>query len=126
MVRPQVSVCSQCDCKWLSNFINFACPLCIAVHDYITTSQRVTFPPTVTSQTVMVSIVDDNVVESMEQFTALLSVSAGQSGVGLGVDTATVNIIDDGDGKFLCSSDYHVLHLCIFLFICDDCKLIVV
>ena len=48
----------------------------------------------------MVSILDDNVVESMEQFTALLSVPAGQSGVGLGVDTATVNIID-GDGKFL-------------------------
>ena len=83
-------------CPILSIF----CPLCIAVQDYITTSQRVTFPPTVTSQTVMVSILDDNVVESMEQFTALLSVPAGQSGVGLGVDTATVNIID-GDGKFL-------------------------
>ena len=124
MVRPQVSVCSQCDCKWLSNFINFACPLCIAVQDYVSTSQRVTFPPTVTSQTVMVSIVDDNVVESMEQFTALLSVPAGQSGVGLGVDTATVNIID-ADGKFLCSSDYHVMHLGVFLFICDGCKLIV-
>ena len=49
----------------------------------------------------MVSIVDDNVVESiMEQFTALLSVPAGQSGVGLGADTATVNIID-ADGTFL-------------------------
>ena len=79
----------------------------------------------VTSQTVMVSIVDDNVVESMEQFTALLSVPAGQSGVGLGVDTATVNIID-GDGKFLCSSDYHVMHLGVFLFIYDGCKLIIV
>ena len=73
----------------------------------------------------MVSIVDDNVVESMEQFTALLSVSAGQSGVGLGVDTATVNIID-GDGKFPCSSDYHVIYLCVFLFIYDGCKLIIV
>ena len=82
-------------------FISFARPLCIAVQDYVTTSRRVTFPPTVTSQTVMVSIVDDNVVESiMEQFTALLSVPAGQSGVGLGADTATVNIID-ADGTFL-------------------------
>ena len=74
----------------------------------------------------MVSIVDDNVVESiMEQFTALLSVPAGQSGVGLGADTATVNIVD-GDGKFLY---YHVIytkHLGVFFFICDGCKLIIV
>ena len=109
----------------MSNSNSFVCPHYIAVQDYITTSQRVIFPPTVTSQTVMVSILDDNVVESMEQFTALLSVPVGQSGVGLGADTATVNIID-GDGKFLY---YHVIytkHLCVFFFICDGCKLIIV
>ena len=43
---------------------------------------------------------DDNFVESVEQFTALLSVPAGQRRVGLGADTATVEITDT-DGKFL-------------------------
>ena len=55
----------------------------------------------VTLQTVPVSILDDNSVESVvEQFTVLLSVPADQRRVGLGADTATVEITDD-DGKFL-------------------------
>ena len=39
-------------------------------------------------------------MEGVEQFTALLSVPASQRRVGLGADTATVDITDT-DGKFL-------------------------
>ena len=87
------------DCNHCPIFI-FARPLCIAGQDYIARSQRITFQPMVTLQTVPVSILDDNSVESVEQFTALLSVPAGQRRVGLGADTATVEITDD-DRKFL-------------------------
>lgn len=88
------------DCNHCPIFI-FACPLCIAGQDYIARSQRITFQPMVTLQTVPVSILDDNSVESVvEQFTVLLSVPADQRRVGLGADTATVEITDD-DGKFL-------------------------
>ena len=88
------------DCNHCPIFI-FACPLCIAGQDYVARSQRITFQPMVTLQTVPVSILDDNSVESVvEQFTVLLSVPADQRRVGLGADTATVEITDD-DGKFL-------------------------
>ena len=88
------------DCNHCPIFI-FARPLCIAGQDYVARSQRITFQPMVTLQTVPVSILDDNSVESVvEQFTALLSVPAGQRRVGLGADTATVEITDN-DGKFL-------------------------
>ena len=88
------------DCNHCPIFI-FARPLCIAGQDYVARSQRITFQPMVTLQTVPVSILDDNSVESVvEQFTVLLSVPAGQRRVGLGADTATVEITDN-DGKFL-------------------------
>lgn len=88
------------DCNHCPIFI-FARPLCIAGQDYVARSQRITFQPMVTLQTVPVSILDDNSVESVvEQFTVLLSVPADQRRVGLGADTATVEITDD-DGKFL-------------------------
>ena len=88
------------DCNHCPIFI-FARPLCIAGQDYVARSQRITFQPMVTLQTMPVSILDDNSVESVvEQFTVLLSVPADQRRVGLGADTATVEITDD-DGKFL-------------------------
>ena len=55
-----------------------------------------TFQPTVTSQIVMVPILNDNRLEGVEQFTAMLSQAAGQVGVVIGAaDTATVEITDD-------------------------------
>ena len=49
----------------------------------------------------MVPIIDDSNGEGVEQFTARLSVPAGQSGVALGEDIATVEITDD-DRKSSC------------------------
>ena len=54
-----------------------------------------TFQPTETSQTVMVPILVDDNLEGVEQFTAMLSVPAGQVGVIFGADMATVEITDD-------------------------------
>ena len=66
-----------------------------------------TFQPTETSQIVMVPILVDDNLEGVEQFTAMLSVAAGQVGVILGADMATVEITDD-DCKFcdVCSREY--------------------
>ena len=54
-----------------------------------------TFQSTETSQIVMVPILVDDNLEGVEQFTAMLSVAAGQVGVILGADMATVEITDD-------------------------------
>ena len=54
-----------------------------------------TFEPTETSQIVMVPILVDNNLEGVEQFTAMLTLPAGQVGVTLGADMATVEITDD-------------------------------
>ena len=54
-----------------------------------------TFQPTDTSQIVMVPILDDTNLEGVEQFTALLTLPAGQVGVMLGADMATVEITDE-------------------------------
>ena len=61
----------------------------------MTTSQTVTFTPAMTSQVVMVTIMNDNMFEGVEQFTARLSETAGQSGVVLGPAIATIEITDD-------------------------------
>ena len=47
------------------------------------------------SQVVMVPIINDNLIERVEQFTAQLSVPSGQDGVMLGANTTTVEITDD-------------------------------
>ena len=54
-----------------------------------------TFGATETSQIVMVPILADNNLEGVEQFTAMLTLPAGQVGVTLGADMATVEITDD-------------------------------
>ena len=54
-----------------------------------------TFVATETSQIVMVPILVDDNLEGVEQFTAMLTVPAGQVGVILGADMATVEITDD-------------------------------
>lgn len=55
----------------------------------------VTFTPVETSQVVMVPILSDTIFEGVEQFTAMLSLTAGQRGVELGAAIATVEITDD-------------------------------
>ena len=55
----------------------------------------------VTSQIVMVPILNDNRLEAVDQFTATLSLPAGQVGVTLGADTATVEITDDDCESFM-------------------------
>ena len=54
-----------------------------------------TFQPTETSFIVMVPILDGTDLEGVEQFTALLSLPAGQIGVMLGANMANVEITDD-------------------------------
>ena len=73
------------------------CFQCISVagEDYSTTSQTVTFQAIETSQIVMVPILADDNLEGIEQFTAMLSLPAGQVGVVLGANMATVEITDD-------------------------------
>ena len=66
-----------------------------ADEDYRATSMTVMFQAAETSQVVMVPILGDDTFEGVEQFTARLSVPAGQRGVVLGEDMAIVEITDD-------------------------------
>ena len=68
-----------------------------AGEDYENTSQRVTFTPAVTSQVVMVLILNNNLFEGVKQFIAMLSETAGQRGVVLGAAIATVEIMYDDE-----------------------------
>ena len=49
----------------------------------------------------MVPLLVDNNLEGVEQFTAMLSQAAGQVGVMLGADMATVVITDDDCKSFM-------------------------
>ena len=66
-----------------------------AGEDYTTTSVTLTFQAADTSQIVMVPILPDNTFEGTEQFTAWLSLPAGQDGVVLGANMASVEMTDD-------------------------------
>ena len=70
---------------------------CAAGEDYSGTTQTINIEPGNRSQTVeaMVQIIDDNLLENVEQFTAQLSVAAGQDRVMLGAAMATVDITDN-------------------------------
>ena len=70
-----------------------------AGEDYTATSVTVMFQAAETSKVVMVPILGDDTFEGVEQFTARLSVAAGQSGVVLGEDMATVEITDEEDSR---------------------------
>ena len=94
-----------------------------AGEDYTNTSTTVVFPPAETSQVVMVPILPDDIFEGAEQFTARLSLPAGQSGVVLGANTATVEITDEEDSRpFLRLHDKNILplYLCISQSSCDS------
>ena len=81
--------------------INLTCFSCTAGEDYTATSQTVTFAPTEMSKIVMVPIRNDNIFEGLEQFTARLSIPAGETGVMLGAAMATVEITDDDSESFM-------------------------
>ena len=66
----------------------------------------VTFQPTETSLIVMVPILIDIRLEGVEQFTAMLSLPAGQVGVVLGADMATVEITDDDQPYSQCRTHH--------------------
>jgi len=78
-----------------------------AGEDYTTTSETVTFQPRETSLIVMVPIVIDSRLEGVEQFIAMLSLPAGENGVMLGADMATVEITDDDCEYFSDSVGWH-------------------
>ena len=69
--------------------------------DYTATTRDVTFDVSTTRRSVLISVVDDNIQESLEQFFVRLS----QSNTGTDVDVelnpaqATIDIVDN-DGKF--------------------------
>ena len=68
-----------------------------APSDYMTVSMDLTFNSGTTTQTMMIPIVGDNVVESTESF----SVSLTSADSAVSPSTTTVTIEDDDDGKFL-------------------------
>ena len=70
-----------------------------APSDYTTVSMDLTFNSGTTTQTMMIPIIGDNVVESTESFT--VSLTSADSAVTLSPSTTTVTIEDDDDGKFL-------------------------
>ena len=72
-----------------------------AGEDYTATSMTVIFQAADTSQVVMVPILADNLVDGVKQFTAQLSLPAGQDGVMLGAAMATVDITDDDCESFM-------------------------
>ena len=76
-------------------FYHFLSP---ASSDYTTVSMDLTFNSGTTTQTVMIPILGDNVVESTESFT--VSLTSADSAITLNPSTTTVTIQDD-DSKFL-------------------------
>ena len=81
-----------------------------AGEDYTLTSQTVTFGATETSQIVMVPILVDDNLEGVEQFTAMLTLPAGQVGVVLGADMATVEITDDDCRLMFVAQNAYIRH----------------
>ena len=72
-----------------------------ASSDYMTVSMDLTFNSGTTTQTVMIPIVGNNVVESTESFT--VSLTSADSAVALNPSTTIVTILDDDDdSKFWC------------------------
>ena len=56
---------------------------------------QVNFDPNQFQQTITISIADDEVFESTEQFSAILVLSDPQNGVQLGIDVVNITILDD-------------------------------
>ena len=88
-----------------------------ASSDYTSVSMDLTFNSGTTTQTVMIPIIGDNVVESTESFT--VSLTSADSAVTLNPSTTTVTILDDDDdSKFWCMEqrwEKVSIHMCIML-----------
>ena len=54
-----------------------------------------------TSQDVAVTIIDDNTLEASESFSLTLTLTTTNTNVTVDPASATVNIQDNGDGKFV-------------------------
>ena len=67
--------------------------------DFLDTSANLTFNSTSTTQTVMVSILDDLIPEEMLEYFSLILTSTDPA-VTLSPMTANVTIIDDMDSKY--------------------------
>ena len=70
-----------------------------ASSDYTTVSMDLTFNSGTTTQTVMIPIIGDNMMESTKSFT--VSLTSADSAVILNPSTTTVTVQDDDDSKFL-------------------------
>lgn len=69
--------------------------------DYIATEQTVTFAAAEQVKAVPVVLVDDDVVEEVETFTALLSAPANTSGVVIALNTTVITLLDS-DSESAC------------------------
>ena len=67
--------------------------------DFPNTSLHLTFSPSSTTQTVMVSILNDAVPEDMLEYFSLVLMST-DSAVSLNPKIANITILDDSDSKF--------------------------
>ena len=67
----------------------------IAGVDFVELSVEVFFSPPETMHYILITIINDDIQEVMEQFTVQLSLPSGSTGVVLDQDSATVQIVDE-------------------------------
>lgn len=68
----------------------------IAPSDYLSVLKEVIFPAGTTQKNVAISIMEDSVLEALESFSVRMTVPPDHAEVVLlGMDVATINIIDD-------------------------------
>ena len=84
------------------------CLFIIAQNDYSSITTEICFSPGTSEQTVVVPILNDDLHEPTESFLARLSLPAGQAGVLLDPDTATVTIEDDDGKTHLCHKAFQI------------------
>ena len=84
-----------------------------APSDYTSTSQSVTFAPNEQTRTVTVPIVNDQIDEGSESFSAEISLPSGSTGVNIGDAVATATIQDDDGWLVTCQcSLFHFTSHC--------------
>ena len=72
----------------------------VAPADYQAEARTITFSSTVSTVSISVTIFDDSILESTENFLVNLADPQSQTGVSIMPSTANVNIIDN-DGKLI-------------------------
>ena len=93
--------------------------------DFLNSSFDLTFSPSSTTQTVMVTILNDAVPEDMLEYFSLVLMSTDPA-VSLKPKTANITILDDSDSKYY-HADVHSKHACMHRFVyCGlDCSLLI-